>query len=278
MINTINSLKNPKDIVLSEVRKYNDNTPSVTWLLSLYVSYTPRDEEALKRWTHVHKFIENFLLWNEMEIKNYSKYKISIMPYLNMLKNVWKDEKVLAEDKLTIDWVFWWTIDYTVLMKNNACILIDFKTKEDLSVIQKTLRHKYERQMISYQNLIRYKLNLKILDSSLLMITEEWCNFISQEWSVTRKYAEDAIPLLYFHYLNNTLHSEEMVSYFLDDNKQKIDEILFQIQHPRRNSLLEGWTTEWNQEVDKIFLPFIKELKVFQLSVQFKKWKKAFNL
>lgn len=207
VVNFINKLKKPEDIKIKDIRKYNNNTPSVTGLLSLIDAYIPKDIEAFKRWISIHKYIENMLIWKRMNPwLEYLEYILNVLPYIRWLK-AWIDESLYLETKLKIPWVFWWTIDYIKINKNGSMNLIDFKTSSKMYISYKSdILLKYNIQLYLYSILInkefKKKKYLYEIKKELFFITPKGC---IKQWiykSNTYLAIYSNILILYFHIIN----------------------------------------------------------------------------
>ena len=154
----ISKLKKPSSVDIESIRSYKTGVPSVTGLLSLIDSYVPDMEEALERGTDVHKFIENMILWKEVDIDSHGSYKRWIFHFIDSLKNStdeWDEwEQVFVEKKLIIEWVFGWTVDWMRVYPWFATAR-DFKTGKTIPSYNSDLFHKYCLQLKMYVQLIK---------------------------------------------------------------------------------------------------------------------------
>ena len=216
MIDFIKSLKSPKQVKASSIRNYGTNTPSVTWLLSLIDSYEPKNEEALERWTYVHTIMETLLWWLPIRTWSHNDFVASLLPYLYLFK--WLEwDKLELEKKITITWVFWWTIDYIKVFaeqkeKEILCAMSDYKTTMKLWTTTWPLKEKYEHQLKMYKKLLAYE-NYKVVEKNLFYISPKGC-MIDTIWSSW--FMDDTtldLLLMYYHGINKSL-LKPLIAYY----------------------------------------------------------------
>lgn len=228
MIDILTKLKTPDKINLSVIKWYWDNTPSVTWLLSLIDSYEPNSEdiqEALDKWTAFHSDMETILTWKEIYLKSNSSWSIyTAIPYAWLLLPQSENEILKLEHQIVIPWVFWWTIDYDKEKSidwNFAYSLLDYKTAKVFPSINSVLFQKYSYQLNWYELLKSTLVDAIFIKKSLMFVNENVLQFVSLEDSNDDKISF-MILICYYHYLNWTLNTDNqnLIS-FLNHNQYR---------------------------------------------------------
>ena len=226
MIDFINGLRKPDSISLWDVRKYDDTTPSVTGLLSLIDSFIPKNEEALTRWTYIHKFMEDILSWKATKSWKYQAYITSVLPYIYLFKPL-DGEVIMLEEKLKVPWVFWGTLDYIKKLNKSSCVLTDFKTSSKLAVPSSwSMLDKYDMQAEWYAILIHEVLKLKVLAKDLFFISPKGCvkkSIVNANmFSSVMKHKINCL-IMYYHILNWTHTSEQLKDYYKNNTGDLMD-------------------------------------------------------
>lgn len=217
MIELLTKLKSPDLIDIASIRNYWDNTPSVTWILSMIDSYEPNSEEievAMERWTRIHKDIENILSSKQIITIQEPRFIKWFLPLAQFLLPQEKSETAYLETYIKIPWVFWWTIDYykeKVSWYWSVVALKDFKSCLKIPSLNSFIYKKYRLQVVAYSNLLSLNYVKNKMDANIW----KWLAFIidnniSQFYNVDKTYDDSldfSIILYYYHYCNKSLMS-----------------------------------------------------------------------
>lgn len=219
MIEILTKLKTPDKINLSGIKWYWDNTPSVTWILSLIDSYEPNSEdiqEALDKWTNLHNDMESVLWWKTNYLKS-SHNVYHIIPYASFLIPQDDTELLMLEHQISIPWVFWWTIDYDKEKKTSSLLvysLLDYKTAKTFPSFNSSLFHKYKLQLKWYSILKNAITKAMVTKETLLFVNDSTTQFVKINDDKII-YMEFFILLMYYHYLAWTLLTNNKSLYSL---------------------------------------------------------------
>lgn len=212
MIDILTKLKTPDKINISGIKWYWDNTPSVTWILSLIDSYEPNSEdiqEALDKWTNFHNDMESVLWWKTNYLKSTSNI-FNVMPYASFLIPQDDTELLMLEHSITIPWVFWWTIDYDKEKRSDSFLIysiLDYKTAKVFPSMNSPLFYKYKLQLKWYSILKNAIKKAMVTKETLLFVSDATTQFVKVS-DDRELYMDFFILLMYYHFINGTLSAK----------------------------------------------------------------------